>query len=66
MDHDTMTYWRQSQGALVQCLTRVQADRVRAAPDSDLAIGLEIVEEALVDLLQVLTLELEETRGGDT
>jgi hypothetical protein len=66
MDGLTLPYWRQSREVLAACLTRVQADRVRAVPDSDLAVGLEIVEEALADLLQVLTLELEETQGGHT
>jgi hypothetical protein len=66
MDGLMKPYWRQSRDVLAQCLTRVQADRVRAVPDSDLAVGLEIVEEALADLLQVLTLELEETQGGHT
>jgi hypothetical protein len=66
MDHAHRPYWQQSRDVIGQCLTRVQADRVRAEPHSDLAVALDIAQEALADLLQVLGFELEETSGGDT
>lgn len=64
VDAGQRIYWLQSRDVLAACLTRVQQDRVRADPHSDLAVGLEIAEEALADLLQVLTLDLEDKGDG--